>query len=97
MAHRRRQLLSSSSEFLKSPPSLGHGYELLHPPTQGLIQDLGTTFPYSTVLKKTRQHSAFQRLNPRQFLSGLRIWDEIDHHRCGGLVRVISPAMEYTG
>ena len=40
MAHRRRQLLSSSSEFLTSPLSLGQGYELLHPSTEGLIQNL---------------------------------------------------------
>ena len=52
MAHRRRQSLFSSSEFLTSPPSLGQGYELLHPPTEGLIQNLGTTFPYPTVLQK---------------------------------------------
>ena len=53
MAHRRRQLSSSSSEFLTSPPSLGHGYELLHPTTEGSIQNLGTTFPYPTVSQKT--------------------------------------------
>ena len=40
MVHRRRQLLSSSSEFLTSPPSLGQGYELLHPSSEGLIQNL---------------------------------------------------------
>ena len=53
MAHRRRKLSSSSSEFLTSPPSLGQGYELLHPPTEGLIQNLATTFPYPTVSQKT--------------------------------------------
>ena len=53
MAPRRRQLSSSSSEFFTSRPSLGQGYELLHPPAEGLIQNLATTFPYPTVSQKT--------------------------------------------
>ena len=40
MANRRRQSLFSSSEFLASSPSLEQGYELLHPSTEGLIQNL---------------------------------------------------------
>jgi len=40
MAHRRRQSLFSSSEFLASPPSLEQGYEFLHPSAEGLIQNL---------------------------------------------------------
>lgn len=49
MAHRRRQSLFLSSEFLASPLSLEQGYEFLHPSAEGLIQNI---VPRLSVLQK---------------------------------------------